>query len=98
MAEAKEMSTAQATAVTSRALVAASACTDTPATEARPADEDVFGDGGHLEYEIPACIIDADPNLMARGADQCPCLNYDEDPETCEEPEAEEDESGDSDS
>ncbi|KAG3101777.1 hypothetical protein PI124_g13546 [Phytophthora idaei] len=33
MTEAKEMSTAQATAVTTREPVAASACTDTPATE-----------------------------------------------------------------
>ncbi|KAG2775749.1 hypothetical protein PC129_g17476 [Phytophthora cactorum] len=33
MAEAKEMSAAQVTAVTTREPVAASACTDTPATE-----------------------------------------------------------------
>ncbi|KAE9261507.1 hypothetical protein PF001_g32391, partial [Phytophthora fragariae] len=40
---------------------------------------------------IPACVVDADPNLMEEGADRYTGLNSDEDPDIQEEPEDEED-------
>ncbi|KAG4047640.1 hypothetical protein PC123_g17018 [Phytophthora cactorum] len=57
------------------------------------AERDVRGD---TMLETPACIIDADPNLVAQGPDQCTCLNSDEDSDICEESQDEEDEDGDS--
>ncbi|KAG2774038.1 hypothetical protein Pcac1_g15076 [Phytophthora cactorum] len=57
------------------------------------AERDVRGD---TMLETPACIIDADPNLVAQGPDQCTGLNSDEDSDICEESQDEEDEDGDS--
>ncbi|KAE9060015.1 hypothetical protein PF010_g30384, partial [Phytophthora fragariae] len=38
---------------------------------------------------VPACVVDADPNLMEEGADRYTGLNSDEDPDIQEEPEDE---------
>jgi hypothetical protein len=41
-------------------------------------------------FSIRACVVDADPNIMYRGSNQCTDLNSDEDAELCEEPAKEE--------
>ncbi|KAG1698226.1 hypothetical protein DVH05_028602 [Phytophthora capsici] len=62
--------------------------------------EEDQGDGNALsedtaapKHVIPVCVLDADPNVMDRGADHCTGLNSDEDPELPEEPEDEDNES-----
>jgi len=47
-------------------------------------------------YSIRACVVNADPNIMDRGANQCTDLNSDEDTELREDPEEEEDADDDS--